>query len=256
MTQALRILVTGGASGIGYGIAEHLGKQGAAVVITDLFQENLDAAQQKLKEAGVEAKTVRADISKTDDIDAMVAQIKDDQINLLVNCAGLQHVSPLEEFPAEKWKLLIDVMLVGPAMLTRALLPGMREQGYGRIVNIGSIHSLVASPFKSAYVAAKHGLTGFTKTIALETGDVDITINTLCPSYVNTPLVEKQIADQAKTRGISEDEVINEVMLKPMPKKAFIGMDEMAEMINFLASSAGKNVTGQAIALDGGWVAQ
>jgi 3-hydroxybutyrate dehydrogenase len=256
MTQALRILVTGGASGIGYGIAEHLGKQGAAVVITDLFQENLDAAQKKLQEAGVEAKTVRADISKMEDIEAMVAQIKADQINLLVNCAGLQHVSPLEDFPAEKWKLLIDVMLVGPAMLTRALLPGMREQGYGRIVNIGSIHSLVASPFKSAYVAAKHGLTGFTKTIALETGDVDITINTLCPSYVNTPLVEKQIADQAKTRGLSEDEVINEVMLKPMPKKAFIGMDEMAEMINFLASSAGKNVTGQAIALDGGWVAQ
>ncbi|MGB1090644.1 MAG: 3-hydroxybutyrate dehydrogenase [Oceanobacter sp.] len=256
MTQDLRILVTGGASGIGYGIAEHLGKQGATIVLTDLFQESLDAAQAKLKEVGVEAKTVQADISKVDQINAMVESLKDDKINVLVNSAGLQHVSPLEDFPPEKWQLLIDVMLVGPAMLTRALMPGMREQGYGRIVNIGSIHGLVASPFKSAYVAAKHGLLGFSKTIALETGDVDITINTLCPSYVNTPLVEKQIADQARTRGISEDEVVNEVMLKPMPKKAFIGMDEMAELINYLASPAGKNVTGQALTLDGGWVAQ
>ncbi|MDO6748813.1 SDR family NAD(P)-dependent oxidoreductase, partial [Gilvimarinus sp. 1_MG-2023] len=139
-----------------------------------------------------------------------------------------QFVSRLEDFPADRWKLLIDVMLVGPAMLSRALLPAMREQGFGRIINIGSIHSLVASPYKSAYVAAKHGLIGFSKTLALETGDTDITVNTICPSYVKTPLVEKQIAAQAKENGISEEEVINKIMLEPMPKKQFIDISEIA----------------------------
>ena len=147
-------------------------------------------------------------------------------------------------------------MLTGAVRLTRALLPGMRERGFGRVINIGSIHSLVASPFKSAYVAAKHGLLGLTKTIALETAGTDITINTICPSYVKTPLVDKQIGDQARTRGIPESAVIKEVMLKPMPKGAFIGIDELAGITGFLLTPAARNITGQAIVVDGGWTAQ
>jgi len=148
------------------------------------------------------------------------------------------------------------VMLVGTARLTRALLPGMRERRFGRILNIGSIHSLVASPNKSAYVAAKHGLIGFTRTIALETAGTDITINTICPSYVKTPLVDKQIGDQARTRGIPESDVIKEIMLKPMPKGVFIGIDELVGITSFLVSSSARNISGQAIVIDGGWTAQ
>ena len=147
-------------------------------------------------------------------------------------------------------------MLVGSARLTRAVLPGMRARGFGRIVNVGSIHSLVASPNKSAYVAAKHGLLGLTRTIALETAGTDITINTICPSYVKTPLVDKQIADQARTRGIPAADVIKEIMLKPMPKGVFIGIDELAGITTFLMSPAARNISGQAIVVDGGWTAQ
>jgi 3-hydroxybutyrate dehydrogenase len=147
-------------------------------------------------------------------------------------------------------------MLIGAARLTRAVLPAMRERRFGRIVNIGSIHSLVASPNKSAYVAAKHGLIGLTRTIALETAGTDITINTICASYVKTPLVDKQIGDQARTRGIPEADVIKEIMLKPMPKGVFIGMDELADITAFLLSPAARNITGQAIVVDGGWTAQ
>ena len=142
------------------------------------------------------------------------------------------------------------------ARLTRAVLPGMRQRGFGRIVNIGSIHALVASPYKSAYVAAKHGLVGFSKVIALETADTDITINTVCPSYVKTPLVDKQIADQARTRGIPEAEVVSQIMLKPMPKGVFIEMDELAGITAFLCSPAARNMTGQTLVVDGGWTVQ
>ncbi len=181
---------------------------------------------------------------------------KNHPISILINNAGIQHVAKIEDFPPEKWKLLIDIMLVGPSMLSRALLPSMREQGFGRIINIGSLHSLVASPFKSAYISAKHGLIGLSKTLALETADTDITINTICPAYVKTPLVEKQIRDQAKSHNISEEEVIQNIMLRPMPKKAFIDLDEISATAQFLASNAARNITGQAIAIDGGWTAQ
>ena len=147
-------------------------------------------------------------------------------------------------------------MLTGPAALIRQVLPGMRQRGYGRIVNIGSIHALVASPFKSAYTAAKHGLLGLSKTIALETGDVDITINTICPSYIRTPLVDKQIAAQAAAHKISEDDVIRRIMLEPMPKRAFITVAEVAGAIEFLCSPAARNITGQTITIDGGWTAR
>jgi 3-hydroxybutyrate dehydrogenase len=174
-------------------------------------------------------------------------------VDVLINNAGLQHVAPLEDFPIDKWDYLIQVMLTGAARLTRAILPGMRTRGFGRIVNIGSIHSLVASPYKSAYVAAKHGLLGFSKVVALETAGVDITINTICPSYVRTPLVDQQIAAQARAHGIPESEVIDRMMLEPMPKHAFIGIDELAGITRFLISPAARNMTGQALVVDGGW---
>jgi len=152
--------------------------------------------------------------------------------------------------------LVIAVMLRGAFLMTRAILPLMRAQGFGRIIQIGSIHSLVASPFKSAYVAAKHALLGFSKTVALETAGVDITVNTICPAYIRTPLVDAQIKDQARTRGISEEEVIQRIMLQPMPKRAFITSEEVAAAVEYLMSSLARNVTGQTITIDGGWTAQ
>jgi len=156
----------------------------------------------------------------------------------------------------DKWDFLIQVMLVGVARLTQAVLPQMKSQDFGRVINIGSLHALVASPYKSAYIAAKHGLLGFSKTISLEVATSNITINTLCPAYVKTPLVEKQIVAQAKEHGMSEEAVVNNIMLKPMPKKAFIEIDELAASCEFLMSNFSKNITAQAIALDGGWTAQ
>ena len=172
---------------------------------------------------------------------------------MLINNAGLQHVAQLEEFPPEKWDQLIDVMLKGSAAMTRLVLPGMRQNNFGRIVNIGSIHSLVASPFKTAYTAAKTGLLGFSRVVALETADVDVTINTVCPAYIRTPLVEKQIRNQALEHGIPEAEVVEKIMLEPMPKKAFITIEEVGAAIEYLISPAARNMTGQSLILDGGW---
>ncbi len=192
------------------------------------------------------------DVTSDGDIAELFDQL-DRPVDVLINNAGLQHVAPLEEFEPGRWEYLLNVMLNGAARMTRAVLPAMREQGFGRIIHIGSIHSLVASPYKSAYVAAKHGLLGLAKTIALETADVDITVNTICPSYIRTPLVDEQILLQAKTHGIPAEEVIQKIMLEPMPKKVFITPDEVAGTIEFLTTSAARNITGQAIALDGGW---
>ena len=179
--------------------------------------------------------------------------IKNHQIDILINNAGMQHVAPLESFPGDTWKRLIDIMLSGPALLVKATLPIMHQQNFGRIVNIGSIHSLIASPYKSAYVAAKHGLLGFAKTIALETADRNITINTICPSYVKTPLVDQQIASQARENNIPEEQVINEIMLAPMPKKNFIQLEEICSAVDYLISDGARNMTGQQMVLDGGW---
>ncbi len=257
MTKAKNILITGGASGIGFGIAEHLATLGNYIIIADI---NLDAAQSAAQalNKSVEncAQAVQLDVSSAADIASIGERLKGTKIDVLINNAGIQHVSKLEEFPDDKWQKLIEVMLVGPALLTKALLGHMREQNFGRIINVGSIHSVIASPYKSAYVAAKHGLLGFAKTLALETGDVDVTINTLCPAYVKTPLVEKQISAQAKENNMSEEDVINKIMLEPMPKKAFIGVDELAETAAFLIGNAAKNITGQTIVLDGGWTAR
>jgi len=224
-----------------------------------LSDRDADAVRQAaaaVRELGWNATGLELDVTSAEGIDAAVAALGPQGVDLLVNNAGLQHVAPLDEFPRERWEMLIAVMLTGAAMLTRALLPGMRQRGFGRIVNVGSIHSLVASPYKSAYVAAKHGLIGFAKTIALETADSDITINTVCPSYVRTPLVDAQIAAQAKAHGLPEQQVIEEIMLRPMPKRAFVTVEELGGIVEFLASDVARNVTGQWIAVDGGWTTQ
>ena len=249
------ILVTGAASGIGQGIAEELARAGHHLVVTDLDAAAAAATAAALRAAGGSAESHALDVTRDDSVAALLAALSR-PVEVLVNNAGLQHVARLEEFPIAKWDFLVQVMLTGVARMTRALLPGMRERGFGRIVNIGSIHSLVASPYKSAYVAAKHGLIGFSKVMALETADTDITVNTICPTYVKTPLVDKQIADQARTRGITPDQVVSEVMLKPMPKGVFIGFDELAGICAFLLTPPARNITGQAIVVDGGWTVQ
>ncbi len=249
------ILITGAGSGIGAGIATHLASDGHHLLVSDMDQTAAGHTAQRIRNAGGSAEALVLDVTDDDSI-ARALSSASQPPQVLVNNAGLQQVAALEDFPMQRWALLVEVMLTGAARLSRAALPGMRAAGYGRIVNVGSIHSLVASPYKSAYVAAKHGLVGLSKVIALETADCDITVNTLCPSYVRTPLVERQIADQARTRGIAEEAVIRDVMLKPMPKGAFIEYDELAGTVAFLMSHAARNITGQSIAIDGGWTAQ
>ncbi len=249
------VLVTGAGSGIGAGIAENLATQGHHLIVTDLNADAAAQIAQAIRAAGGSAESHALDVTSDASVAALVAALSR-PVDVLVNNAGLQHVSPLEEFPIGKWGFLVDVMLTGVARITQALLPAMRERGFGRIVNIGSIHSLVGSRYKSAYVAAKHGLLGFSKVLALETADTDITINTICPTYVKTPLVEKQIADQARTNNIPEAQVVSEIMLKPMPKGVFISFEELAGITAFLMSPIARNITGQAITVDGGWTVQ
>ncbi len=247
-------LVTGAASGIGFGIAQHLAEQNHKVLVTDINIDAATTAANEIVASGGVAAPFALNVTSQEDIDAAIEFAG--TVDVLVNNAGIQHVARLEEFPVDKWKLLIDILLTGPAMLTRAVLPGMKASGKGRIVNVGSIHALIASPFKSAYVAAKHGLLGFSKVISLEVAEFDITINTLCPAYVKTPLVEKQIEASAKEHGISEEEVVNNIMLQPMPKKSFISVEELCGAVDYLISPVAKNMTAQTIVLDGAWTAR
>jgi 3-hydroxybutyrate dehydrogenase len=248
------VLITGAGSGIGAGLAALFGRDGHQVVVTDVDLAAAEAVAAQIRRDHGSATAAALDVTSEDSVAAALRTL-DRPPDVLVNNAGLQVVAPLESFPMSRWDHLVQVMLVGVARLTRAILPGMRARGFGRVINVGSIHSLVASPYKSAYVAAKHGLVGFSKTIALETAEDDITVNTICPSYVQTPLVEGQIAAQARARGLPEEEIVAEVMLKPMPKGVFIGVDEIAALVAFLMSAQARNITGQTIAIDGGWTA-
>lgn len=253
--MAHNILITGAASGIGLALAKHFAEQEHRVVACDLQQTSLDSLHADFIAAGLKLRTLAFDVSDAAQIERAFVSMADDLPDVLINNAGLQHVAPLEEFPPAKWQQLIAVMLTGAALLTRAALPAMRAKNYGRIVNIGSIHGLIASPYKSAYVAAKHGLIGFAKSIALETNDCDITINTVCPSYVKTPLVDAQIDALALTHHLTREQVIEEIMLKPMPKRQFITLEELNGAVEFLLSDAARNITGQCITMDGGWTA-
>jgi 3-hydroxybutyrate dehydrogenase len=241
-----RALVTGAASGIGKGCAQQLGAAGATVVVSDL---DPDGAGQVAEQVGGESWPV--------DLSDLQAQ-HDLQLNIdiLVNNAGIQHVAAVEEFPPDKFDQIIRLMLQSPFLLARAALPHMYEQGFGRIVNISSAHGLVASPYKSAYVAAKHGLEGLSKTIALEGGGQGVTSNCVNPAYVRTPLVEKQIADQARMHGISEDDVVEQVMLTEPAIKRLVEPDEVGQLVTYVCTSAGSFINGSSLSIDGGWTAR
>jgi 3-hydroxybutyrate dehydrogenase len=255
------ILITGAGSGLGRGLAITLATNGHDVIVTDQFPERAAETLAMIAKSEQPARPLTCsahglDVTLAESIETLLRELGERRIDVLINNAGLQHVAPLEEFPQERWDLLIDVMLAGPCRMSRAVLPLMRRNGFGRIINIGSIHSLVASPFKTAYVAAKHGLLGFSKVLALETADVDITVNTICPSYIRTPLVEAQIEAQSKAHGIPPQQVIDQIMLKPMPKTRFISVEEVTATIEFLSAETARNITGQCIVIDGGWTIQ
>lgn len=249
----MNVLITGGTGGIGFAVAEHFGRLGHHVILADINSSQLDSRQQELTATGYQASSILLNLMEQSSIEACAHAY---QIDILINNAGVQHVARLEDFPEQKWQQLLQVMLTGPAMLTKAVLPRMQQQGFGRVINIGSIHALVASPFKSAYVAAKHGLLGFSKVVALENANFDFTINTICPAYVRTPLVDQQIAAQSKEHNLTEQQVIDQIMLAPMPQKAFIGVDEIASTAAFLCEPAARHITAQTLVLDGGWTAR
>jgi 3-hydroxybutyrate dehydrogenase len=257
MTNPKRsILITGAGSGLGRGLGLCLAGWGHSIVATDLHLEGARETATQIGAAGGKAEAHGLDVTSEEEVAQFLHGLGGRPIDVLVNNAGLQHVSKIEEFPTARWDMLLDVMVKGSFLMTRAFLPDMRKHGFGRIIHIGSIHSLIASPCKSAYIAAKHAQLGFSKAIALETADADITCNTICPSYLRTPLVDAQIKDQARARGIPEDEVIEKIMLQPMPKKAFITFEEIAGAVEYLAGPLARNVTGQSITIDGGWTAQ
>lgn len=250
------VLITGAGSGLGRGISLCLARQGHSILASDLRLETAMETVALVRAEGGRAEAYTLDVTSAESIARLMTDLQERPVDVLVNNAGLQHVAGVEEFPIEKWDLLMDVLLKGAFLLTRVVLPGMRARDFGRLIHIGSIHSLVASPYKSAYTAAKHALLGLSKVLALETASADITSNTICPAYVRTPLVDAQIASQAHTRGISEDDVVERVMLAPMPKKVFITVEEIAAAVEYLMSPLARNVTGQTIVIDGGWTAQ
>jgi 3-hydroxybutyrate dehydrogenase len=250
------ILITGAGSGLGRGLGLCLALQGRAIIVTDLHPEGAKETAAQIEAVGGKAEAHALDVSSEQDVERFMGLMSGRSIDVLINNAGLQHVARVDEFPVAKWDLLMNVMVRGTFLMTRAVLPAMRAHGFGRIVHIGSIHSLIASPYKSAYAAAKHALLGFSKAVALETGDVDITSNTICPAYIRTPLVDAQIKEQARTHQIPEEEVIERIMLEPMPKKAFITIEEVAAAIEYLIGPLARNITGQTITIDGGWTAR
>jgi len=242
MTARKTALVTGSTSGIGQGIAEAFAKAGLNVILNGFG----DAAAIEAQRAGLE-RAHEAMIAKAD--------AEFGAVDILVNNAGIQHVAPVDEFPVDKWDAIIAINLSSAFHTTRCALPAMKRKGWGRVINIASAHALVASPFKSAYVAAKHGIAGFTKSVALEVAEKGITVNAICPGYVRTPLVEKQIPDTAKARGITEEQVIRDVMLAAQPTKRFVGVDEVAALALYLAGDSAASITGAILPIDGGWTA-
>ena len=253
-------VISGSTSGIGLALARAVASRGGEVVLNGLG----DPAEIERTRAGLEASCgvrVRyhgADMRRGDEVADMVAFAKHQlgRLDILVNNAGVQHVEAVDKFPSEKWDQIIAINLSSVFYATRAAIPIMKAQGRGRIVNIASAHGLVASPFKSAYVAAKHGVIGFTRAVALELAEENITCNAICPGYVETPIVEQQIADQARTRGISKERVLSDVILKAQPSKRFVTTDELAGLFLYLVSYLGASANGSAFSIDGGWTAQ
>ncbi|WP_417767866.1 3-hydroxybutyrate dehydrogenase [Stappia sp.] len=253
-------LVTGSTSGIGLAIARIFAANGANVVINGFGDaEAIEKERSGIEsEFGVTCRYSGADMTKPDEIAAMMAEAEDvfGGVDILVNNAGIQHVAPVEDFPVAKWDAIIAINLSSAFHTTRAAVPGMKKKGWGRIINTASAHALVASPFKSAYVAAKHGIAGFTKTIALEVAQSGVTVNAICPGYVWTPLVEAQIPDTMKARGMTEEEVKRDVLLAAQPTKEFVTVDQVAALALYLTGDQASAITGTMLQMDGGWVAQ
>ena len=260
MLKGKTALVTGSTSGIGLGLARALAAEGVNIMVNGFGNEDeIDAICAELAGShGVQVMYNGADVTDTE----QVAQMCEDAfemtgaIDILINNAGIQHVAPIQDFPEEKWDAIIATNLTSAFHTTKACLPGMRRNKWGRVINIASAHGLVASPFKSAYVAAKHGIVGFTKSIALETARDGVTVNAICPGYVRTPLVDKQIGDQAKARGIPEAEVIEKVILDPHATKEFVSIEGIAGLVLYLCSDAAASITGASLPIDGGWTAR
>ena len=260
MFKGKTALVTGSTSGIGLGIARSLAAGGANLVLNGFGDAGeIETLRADLaREHGVTVAYDGADMTNAEAIEAMMqkAIARFGSVDLLINNAGIQHVAPVDEFPVERWNAIIAINLSAAFHTTRAALGAMKKKRWGRIVNIASAHALVASPFKSAYVAAKHGVAGFTKAAALEVAEHGITVNAVCPGYVRTPLVEKQIVDQAQARGISEQQAIQDVLLAVQPTKQFVTVEQVATLTAFLCSDAAASITGAMLPIDGGWTAR
>ena len=244
--------MTGGTSGIGYAIADLFTRTGTQVIVASSRQSAVDETVQKLGCDGI-----AADLSRAEDCRRLVDYVleKYGRVDILINNAGIQHVCPIDEFPEEQWEFMIDLMLTAPFRLIKYCWPSMKENHWGRIINMSSIQGLVSSPYKSCYVSAKHGLNGLTMAAAMEGGKYGITVNSICPAYVDTPLVQKQIASQAKVHNISEEEVISEIMLTNSAIKNLLDPMDIAKVARFLCSDAADMITGTSIPVDGGWTA-
>lgn len=253
-------IVTGSTSGIGLGIAEALAAAGANVMLNGLGDaDEIEATRARIEQAsGRRILYHGANMLKPEEIVSLIEDTESDlgPVDILVNNAGIQHVSPVDEFPVEKWDQMIAINLSAVFHSIRAAVPGMKARGWGRIVNIASAHALIASPYKSAYIATKHGVAGLTKTVALEVAEHGTTVNAICPGYVLTPLVAGQIPDTAKARGISEEEVKRDVLLAAQPTKKFVTVEEVAGFVVFLCSDAAASITGSILPIDGGWTTQ
>ena len=253
-------IVTGSTSGIGQGVAKSLAEAGANVMLNGFGPaDQIEADRAALAaNTGVQVLYNAADMTKPDQIEAMVAEANGafGSVDILVNNAGIQHVAPIEDFPVEKFDAIIAINLASAWHAARVAVPLMKQKGWGRIINVASAHALVASPFKSAYVAAKHGIAGLTKTLALELATFGITCNAICPGYVLTPLVENQIPDTAKARGITEEEVKRDVLLAAQPTKEFVQTDQLGALAVYMSSDAAAQMTGVILPVDGGWTAQ
>lgn len=260
MGARLNTVITGSTSGIGLGIAEAFAGQGWNVMLNGFGDANEIERTRAALESKYNTKVAYngADMTKPEEIRGLIAATEEafGQVDVLVNNAGIQHVSPVEEFPDAKWDAIIAINMSSAFHTTKAVFAGMKTRGFGRIINVASAHGLVASPFKSAYVTAKHGIMGLTKTIALEGAEHGVTCNAICPGYVKTPLVEKQIPDTAKARGMSEEDVVQKVILDAQPTKQFVTVEQVGALAVFLCSENAAQITGSAQQIDGGWVAK